>query len=194
MSFICFPRVTNRAALTQTRQIGTVIPFAVWNYNQHMGGVDRVDQQLHSFDISRKSYKWYKKIAFRLISQCLLNSSKVYNFHANAEAQLTFHDFVSSVITSLITVEEPAEPDLLDPVNENVPRVNENISRLNGRHFMSQLQKPSTKKCRVCYAQNKKNRNGHAIKTSFICKTCPSKPGLYPTCFELFHTQQNFTE
>ena len=182
---------TNR---TQMNGDAIIKPEAVWNYNLHMGGVDRVDQQLHSFDILRKSYKWYKKIAFRLISQCLLNSSKVYDFHAGAEAQLTFHQFVHSVISSLI-IEETAEPELLDPVNENVPRVNENISRLNGRHFMSQLPKPSIKKCRVCYAQKKRTANGHAIKTSFICKTCPSKPGLHPdTCFELFHTKQNFTE
>ena len=44
------------------------------------------------------------------------------------DAKLTFRQFAKSVISSLIT-EELAEPELLDPVNENVPRVNENISQ-----------------------------------------------------------------
>ena len=39
-------------------------PQAVKAYNSHMGGVDRVDQQLHGLQSLRKSYKWYKKLAF----------------------------------------------------------------------------------------------------------------------------------
>ena len=46
----------------------------VRSHNQHMRGVDRVDQQLHVIHILRKHYKWYKKLAFRLLSQCMLSS------------------------------------------------------------------------------------------------------------------------
>ena len=37
-------------------------PVTVKEYNSHMGSVDHVDQQLHSFDILQKSYKWHKKL------------------------------------------------------------------------------------------------------------------------------------
>lgn len=35
------------------------------------------DQQSHSLQVLRKSYKWYRKLAFRLITQMVLNSQKV---------------------------------------------------------------------------------------------------------------------
>ena len=52
-------------------------PSIVRSYNQHKGGADRVDKQLHSIHILQKHYKWYKKLAFRLLSQCILNSYKI---------------------------------------------------------------------------------------------------------------------
>ena len=50
----------------------------VRSYNTHMGGVDRVNQQLHGIQALRKSYKWYKKLVFRLLLQVSLNFHKVY--------------------------------------------------------------------------------------------------------------------
>ena len=44
----------------------------------NVGGVDHVDQQLHNFHTVQKTYKWYKKLATRFISQATLNSHKVY--------------------------------------------------------------------------------------------------------------------
>ena len=43
-------------------------PEAIKAYNHHMGGVDMVDQQLHNLRTLRKTYKWYRKLAIRLIS------------------------------------------------------------------------------------------------------------------------------
>ena len=37
-------------------------PEASVYFNTNMGGVDRMDQQLHSIQVLRKTYKWYKKI------------------------------------------------------------------------------------------------------------------------------------
>ena len=53
-------------------------PYAVKQYNLHMGGVNQVDQQLHSVCILCKTYKSYKKLALRLISQAVLNAHKVF--------------------------------------------------------------------------------------------------------------------
>ena len=43
-------------------------PTCVLEYNKCMGGVD-LDQQLDSLLVIRKSYKWYKKVFFRLLLQ-----------------------------------------------------------------------------------------------------------------------------
>jgi len=42
-----------------------------------MGGVD-VDQQLHGFMTLRKAYKWYKRLALRLMMQMTLNAYKAF--------------------------------------------------------------------------------------------------------------------
>ena len=39
-------------------------PACILSYNTEMGGVDMVDQQLHSLTVMRKSYKWYKKVLY----------------------------------------------------------------------------------------------------------------------------------
>jgi len=49
----------------------------VLDYNRHMGGVDVVDQQLESILAIRKTYKWYKKILFRLLLQLALSTHKL---------------------------------------------------------------------------------------------------------------------
>lgn len=40
----------------------------ITNYNLHMGSVDKVIPQLHGLYTLGKSYKWYRKLAFRLLS------------------------------------------------------------------------------------------------------------------------------
>ena len=71
-------------------------PSIVKHYNTHVGGVDRVDQQLHQSQVLRKTYKWYKKLAFRLIMQCSLNAQKVYAHDTGSN--ITFLYFLLSNI------------------------------------------------------------------------------------------------
>ena len=102
-------------------------PTMITSYNQHMGGVDRVDQQLHNLRTLRKSYKWYKKLAFRLISQVALNANKVHNFHTGNN--MTFIDFLHNCIVLLLTSNAIVDVDV--PIREV-------YSRLTGRHFPTQ--------------------------------------------------------
>ena len=53
-------------------------PYAGKQYNLYMGGVDQVDQQLHSVHILCKTYKWYREFALRLTSQAVLNAHKLF--------------------------------------------------------------------------------------------------------------------
>jgi len=47
-------------------------PTCILQYNNSMGGVDLMDQQLDSLLVLRKCYKWYKKLFLRLVLQCAL--------------------------------------------------------------------------------------------------------------------------
>ena len=71
-------------------------PGLIRAYNQHMGGVDRVDQQLQAIHVLRKHYKWYKKLTFRLFSQCMLNAYKL--FQKNVDPKATFLGYLHDVI------------------------------------------------------------------------------------------------
>lgn len=168
-------------------------PSIVTDYNSHMGGVDKVDQQLNGLHTLRKSYKWYKKLAFRLISQIILNAHKIYQMETGKN-EVTFLQFLQEVIVSLVTVNENVELDIRMPIDETV-------ERLTGRHFPSlkiappgaKDQRPS-KRCRVCYARGIRSDKGHPLKTVYICRFCPSEPGLHPEkCFEDYHTKVDYT-
>ena len=49
-------------------------PKAVDDYNQNMGGVDRSDQLLSSYDVLLKSYRWWKTLFFHMIDVSIVNS------------------------------------------------------------------------------------------------------------------------
>ena len=52
-----------------------------------------------------------------------------------------------------------------------------------------------TKQCRVCSARHIKTIKGKPTKTIYICKTCPSQPGLHINkCFEIYHTELDIAQ
>ena len=74
-------------------------PTCVHDYNRCMGGVDLMDQQLQSLLVIRKAYKWYKKVFFRLLMQCLLSSHKLYKLRGGRNDFLKFlHDIVTQLL------------------------------------------------------------------------------------------------
>ena len=166
-------------------------PALIRANNKHMGGIDRVDQQLHVIHVLRKHYKWYKKLAFRLLSQCMLNAYKL--FQKNVDPKAMFLGYLLDVIIQLVSRK------LCNP-NDRL-RMGDSVSRLLGRHFPSlkvaqpgSKDKRPAKACRVCSAKGKCTNKGEYVKTTYVCTYCPSEPGLHPDkCFELYHTMQDFS-
>ena len=159
-------------------------------YNHHMSGVDRVDQQLHAVQALRKSYKWYKKLAFRLILQLALNAKKLFIEVTPNEKdkKLSFIDFLFHCVKQMVNTQ------LMDPI---APR-NDDISRLNGRHFNVMISRQGNnkpkKRCRVCYARKIKTAKGGDVTTVYHCEDCPSLPGLHPgKCFKDYHTLVDYS-
>ena len=127
-------------------------------YDLHMGSLDCVDQQLHNVSPLWKVYKWYKKLAFTIIMQMILNAQKIYVGYTG----------LKTVITCWITVEWDLQPD-------------ETVSWFTGCHYSGLvLPKPNakdqwpSKRFRTWYKKNIKTDHGTALKTRYICITCPS--------------------
>ena len=98
---------------------------------------------------------------------------------------IRFYQFIHHVIVAILAI-----PD-------DIPReaADDSTSRLVGCHLAKQLERPAIKGRRNCCVKNKKTSGGHAIKTAFICKTCPSQPELHTReCFEIYHMVLDFKE
>jgi hypothetical protein len=162
-------------------------PDCVLDYNVHMGGVDKLDQLIQPYESTRKSLKWYKKLAIHLITVAMFNAFLLYQKDGG---KLTFLKYQMEVIGSLIFSSE---------MDQNIP-MQEHVARLAERHFLqitdttsvvskNQRKVHKTKRCRVCY------KKGIRKESIYMCKQCPSGPGLCPVpCFELYHSQINYWE
>ena len=74
-------------------------PEAVIYYNHNMGGVHRMDQQLHSINVVGKTFKWYHTVFFRLLYVALLSSHKIYKENGGRDDFLQFvHEIVQSLV------------------------------------------------------------------------------------------------
>ena len=64
-------------------------------YNKCMGGVDRADQILHTYDATRKSYRWFLKVGIHLIQRMCLNAHIVYTVYGGKR---NFQSFLMSCV------------------------------------------------------------------------------------------------
>jgi hypothetical protein len=164
-------------------------PSCIVSYNHKMGGVDMVDQLLHGLNTVRKTYKWYKKIVFRLLMQCSINAHRIYL--KETDQRKDFLGFVKDVVTALVT----SSPRL----NKNVI-ARDTVHRLTGCHFPTRKdgkkgKHSASKMCRVCWARGFRSQSGREIKTVWICPDCPSQPGLHvdKDCFRFYHERLDYS-
>ena len=122
-------------------------PTCIISYNQNMGGVDMMDQQLYAIDFLRKSYKWYKKLFLRLVMQFSLSAHKLYKLQGDKDDFLFFlFDVCTHLLIKAPRLERPMKRTAVD-----------SIARLTGRnHWPAKRETPAewkdakfrVKKCR----------------------------------------------
>jgi len=74
-------------------------------YNKHMGAVDRTDQLLESYSATKKSKKWYRKLAIHLMQVSLLNDYCLYKSSLatqDGSRPKTYLQFQNAVLQSII--------------------------------------------------------------------------------------------
>ncbi|KAF2895451.1 hypothetical protein ILUMI_10723 [Ignelater luminosus] len=94
-----------------TKKRGETIskPKLVHEYNDTMGGVDKVDQHLADYTLPRKrGKKFYKKIFFHLFDLALWNSFVLYSKTGGTKTTLEYRmDVVKLIIENLKAASEP---------------------------------------------------------------------------------------
>lgn len=164
-------------------------PQAVVDYNDTMGGVDRVDQHLAEYATPRKrGKKYYKKIFFHLLDLALWNSFVLYKKSGGTKLHL---DFRLALVNEILKKyhNEVSSPRI------GRPSTTPNPLRLSGRHFPEYLP-PSGKKinhtrqCAVC--SRVRDHMGKKIRreSRFYCPDCDVALCVSP-CFRVYHTVAN---
>lgn len=68
-------------------------PTIIDDYNQYMGGVDLTDQNLSYYSMTnRKTLKWWKKVFWRFIDICIINSWIIFR-HNNLQSPIKHSEF-----------------------------------------------------------------------------------------------------
>lgn len=146
-------------------------------------------QLLHPYDCTRKSLKWYRKLALHLLQRAMLNSHILYR---KARGSLTYKQYQEQVISSLLYPDVQDEP----PVAISVPK-HSAVTRLNTNHYPAEVPYNAQrkrwlyKKCVVCMKKSEKGKR--PVDTRFMCSQCVGEPGLCAApCFRVYHTKLDF--
>ena len=114
------------------------IPLVVNFCNANMGGVDKSDQMLTSYEVERKRVKkWYKKVFHHLINQSVFNAQII---HKTIGGNLTPLKFRERLIHDIVVKYHPDYKPT--PGKHGQGGVNQDLElRLVGRHFMVYCEK-----------------------------------------------------
>ena len=172
------------------RYCGNVVkPDCFPEYSQHMGGVDKCDQLLSNYAISKKSIKWWKKVFSWLLELCVINSMCLF-FEKNPESgrKRNNHKRYQEMLIHKLVL------PLLHKGNNNEPLTNMGCpsqankrSRINvqydihlrGRHYVTK--KHPRRKCAIC---RYKRTNKRILN---YCEKCQKH--ICEDSFQAFHIQ-----
>lgn len=156
-------------------------PQCVVEYNENMGGVDRSDQMISPYEITRKSRRWYKKLASNLMDMAIFNCHTIYN--ALNEKKLNMLDFKITLAREILekysTKKEVVESDE-DRDSEETLEGNQD------KHYIERIENKKRLRCRECKKQSIR------IDTSWCCVKCEKMP-LCKNCHKTYHQQKNIS-
>lgn len=159
-------------------------PIVVIDYNDTMGGVDRMDQRIHDYAITRKrGKKYYKKIFFHLLDVCIFNSFILYQKNGGKRDNL---DYRMCLVERLVESYNSG----MSSSKRGRPSATPSPLRLTERHFpkicpATEKKKNASRMCVVC-SKNKKRK-----ESRYECQDCNVGLCIVP-CFEIFHTKLNY--
>ena len=161
----------------------------VVDYNHTMGGVDRLDQHIQHYEITRKrGKKYYKKIFFHFLDIALWNSFVLYKKKGRKMDNLQYR---KSLIEKLIS-NYHSDQDLR---KQGRPPKKPGSLRLTERHFPEIIpptdkKQAPTRQCAVCCKSDEKGKKIRR-ESRYYCDPC--KVGLcVAPCFRIFHTKEKF--
>lgn len=154
-------------------------PNSVLEYNQRMGGVDRMDAAAQTYSACRKTHKWFVKLSVFLLQQLVRNSWLIYKHLGGSQ---TFLAYTERCIKHLML----SSGDGRVRVHRRAlchQAGDADIHHRPQRLPPTEAQQRPAKRCRVCY------QRGQQKRTVFFCGGCDGQPGLcVDQCFADWHS------
>ena len=135
-------------------------PDVILQYNKYMGGVDCSDMMLYCYLDERRTLKYWKKVAFTLISRMVVNSYIIYSQRAPRRV-MTRYKFTTQVVDGLAK-------DALE-IRDTPPGPSSSITII-------QIPDKKERECTVCSDPKGAGRK----RSRTMCSVC--QKGLHGTC------------
>ena len=184
----------------EKQRIDVPCPIIVYDYNQHMGAIDKFDMLMSYYRIKNRTTKWYRAIFYWCLNASIVNAWLHYRRHCSElkvlkSKQMDLLEFTSNVSSSLMTLNKtlqkskkgrPSLSAILSPKPyENKKRklqngsVHINIQKDQIGHFPEMVKSQSRQRCKECstLCQTK------CLKCCFYLCLRPER-----NCFLKFHT------
>ncbi|XP_045452948.1 piggyBac transposable element-derived protein 4-like [Melitaea cinxia] len=167
-------------------------PLAVLQYTERMGGVDRFDHLRSTYEVSRRSKKWWLRLFYFCVDLCIVNSFLLYTTNKRVHNPLSQLHFRLSLARGLINgytsrkrslESEPQYLKKKPKMSTNIQKkigVDEDIRLSNvGIHRHEKIE--TWRRCRMCSTKTNNKRS------KIQCSTCKVALCVVP-CFDLFHS------
>ncbi|XP_038056346.1 piggyBac transposable element-derived protein 4-like [Patiria miniata] len=122
----------------------------IYEYNQHMGGVDQLDQYLCYYTVGRRTLKWWKRLFWRLLELAIINSYILFK-EVIGKPALRQKDFREGLVLQLTETYRQQRTNRDDPNlggrpgrRRSTPLPLTVMSRVTSRH-------PSTTSTTICF-------------------------------------------
>lgn len=176
-----------KTTVSRRQKDGTSIqincPQATRDYNNYMNCVDKADQLKSTYEISRKSKKWWLRIFWHFIDVTVVNSFIIYKQNTPS-TKMNLIDFRLKLVTELIGFASPKKrgpkTKQFTP-SKRKPQISNEIRFSQARHIPTKLE--IQRNCTCC--SSKTNR----VRTSYMCITCnvPLYIKEKINCYEIYH-------
>lgn len=156
-------------------------PNVINDYNQHMGGVDLLDNGIANYRIKVRGKKWWWPFFTNLVDCTIVNAWKIYNI-ANC-SQLPQIEFRSYLVLALLQISDIKENEskckqedkrklsLGRPSKDSLPS---EVRYDKGGHNITRHAKDKRRRCRLC-----------KTNSVYMCDKC--NVHLHSKCFTKFH-------
>lgn len=180
---------------------GVPCPPLVADYNKHMGGVDKCDQNC-ILSKSRKYYRWYKKLCYKVLQWAMNNAYILEGYdrpHLPGKGRkrdlLQFKDeLVNSLIGDHSADRKFAVPDTTPRDTRLLPGNHFPLSRGKGSNTCVVCRKKHYRWMKQNGSLSRRDNPFKLVKTVFKCRLCDAhlciKAGK--TCWEDYHSKVEF--